>query len=1068
MEPERWQEIERLYHLALEHEESKRATFLEQACGGDEALRREVESLLAYEKPAETFMEAPSLGRAALTQEQTSPGPASEIGPGMVGKTVSHYRVMEKLGGGGMGVVYKAQDTRLGRYVALKFLPEVGVGLAPPRPPQGVALPDRAALERFKREAQAASALNHPNICTIHDIGEYEGRPFIAMELLEGETLKERIAKPLTPSPSPQGRREPKSLEELPSPLGRGWSRAVVPGEGARAAPFAIVTLLELAIQIADGLDAAHQKGIIHRDIKPANIFVTTRGQAKILDFGLAKLSRTNSPRPLGGEGVPRSGAGEGVSPQDVPTASIDPDALTNPGTAIGTVAYMSPEQIRGEKVDTRTDLFSFGAVLYEMGTGKQAFRGSTSGAIFGAILHEAPTAPLELNPDLSFELERIINKALEKDREVRYQVASEMRADLKRLKRDTDSGRMITGAELPTRRRDAVAISLPVSKRWTLLVGAILAGLVIVSALGWYTWQRWGPRPELEQRRLTANPPENRIGGAGISPDGKYLAYSDQTGIHVKVIQTGETHALTPQVRNDSGGGQARTPAVHRAVWSITESSWFPDSMALLASMEEGKGSSIWKLSILGGTPQKLRDGATAQSVSPDGSLIAFTVGGAPLRSELWVMDLKGDDARRITTSDAGTWFLGAIWSPSARRLATLTRRGSNGCTVDSFDLAGGHPATSLSDRDMCRNWSGILWLSDGRMIYSRGESSPNQGDDNLWELPVDPDTGKPEGKARRLTDWVGFTLGGLSATNDGKRLAFVKGRIWSNVYVGELEAMGKRLKTPRRLTVDENRDFLAGWTADSKAVLFHSDRNGRFDVFKQALDQDSPEPLLTAPASRPRLSPDGSWILYSAPGSGHENIGPAPQRLMRSPVSGGPGQLVLEGEGILDYHCARTPAHVCVVEESRAEQKQVVFTTFDPEKGRGHEFGRISARPDLSLDWDLSPDGSHIAYSRSDEDEGRIHFLSLSGATIADLAVQGWHRFYGINWAPDGQGLFVTSNPANAVNILYLDLRGHPYPLWQHEGEFVCWGMPSPDGRYLAISIPTYDANIWMIENF
>ena len=334
MEPERWQEIERLYHAALEHEESKRAEFLEQACGGDEALRREVESLLAYEKPAEAFMEVPSVGRAALTQEQTSPGPAAEMGLGMVGKTVSHYRIMEKLGGGGMGVVYKAQDTRLGRFVALKFLPEVGLGPVPAMGrPHGALLPDRAALERFKREAQAASALNHPNICTIHDIGEYEGRPFIAMELLEGETLKQRIARPLTPSPSPPGRGEPKSLGVLASHLGRGWSRAVGPGEGARAAPFAIDTLLELAIQIADGLDAAHQKGIIHRDIKPANIFVNRRGRAKILDFGLAKLTGIAGRlrRPAGvpppvEPGFAPAGPPQGVALQEMRTASLDPE----------------------------------------------------------------------------------------------------------------------------------------------------------------------------------------------------------------------------------------------------------------------------------------------------------------------------------------------------------------------------------------------------------------------------------------------------------------------------------------------------------------------------------------------------------------------------------------------------------------------------------------------------------------------------------------------------------------------------------------------------------------------
>src|SRR6516162_6869109 len=283
----------------------------------------------------------------------------------MVGRTISHYRIIEKLGGGGMGVVYKAQDTKLGRFVALKFLPET---LAE----------DRQALERFQREAQAASALNHPNICTIYDIDEFEGQPFIAMELLEGQTLRERIAAgqpPLVPAQRrPQG------------------------------APLRIDTLLDLAIQIADGLDAAHSKGIIHRDVKPANIFVTTRGQAKILDFGLAKLTHPNttSPRPLGGEGAPSIGAGEGVAVgQDTPTASIDREQLTSPGTAMGTVAYMSPEQARGEEVDSRTDLFSFGAVLYEMACGRPAFRGTTTLVIFTSILKEDPSPPSQINPEI-------------------------------------------------------------------------------------------------------------------------------------------------------------------------------------------------------------------------------------------------------------------------------------------------------------------------------------------------------------------------------------------------------------------------------------------------------------------------------------------------------------------------------------------------------------------------------------------------------------------------------------------------------------------------------------------
>jgi eukaryotic-like serine/threonine-protein kinase len=892
----------------------------------------------------------------------------------VIGEIISHYRIVEKLGGGGMGVVYKAEDIRLGRLAALKFLPD-DVGHDP------------QALERFRREARAASALNHPNICTIYEIDEFDGRAFIAMELLEGQTLKQVI-------------------------MGR---------------PLEIETVLELGIQIADALDAAHSKGIVHRDIKPGNIFVSNRGQAKMLDFGLAKVAL----KPVMG------------ADSSQPTVTME-EHLTSPGTAVGTIAYMSPEQVRGKELDARSDLFSFGAVLYEMCTGMLPFRGDTSGVIFEAILNRAPTPPVRLNPGVPRQLEEIIDKALEKDRDIRCQSAAELRADLKRLRRDTESGRVSTDVPLGGPRS---------GRRLSFKFAITAAALIVCLALGWLAWRASSksstPTTAASMQRLTTNPSENPITASAISPEGKYLAYADKTGTYLRLLSTGEVHALLPKAQ------------------AVAFLGWFPDGTRLLASSPAPSGNklALWVLSAFGGNPRQLSDEGWSASVSPDGSQITFlkSVTYGETGAELWLMEADGGNQRKIVSSSGQEVFGSPAWSPDGRWVAyekfepgPYSSRGE----IEAFNIERQTKNVILTEPRL--DW-GLKWLADGRLLFSLDESS--QGNSNLWALPMDVNTGRSTGKPVRISSGDGYTIQ-PSVTSDGKHLTFNRVSPQEDVYVAEFSLKGPRISTPRRLTLDDADDLPFDWTPDNKAVLFTSNRTGAVNIFRQKIDETSAEMLVFGPEPKTvcRLNPDGTQILYVVVKNPRDSS--APVRLVRAPINGGPAQTVLEAPGIGNQQCSRAPAAVCVF--SQQKPKEFVFSTFDPLNGNAHQVAKLEA-PKAGWAWSLSPDGTLIAFLAFGINDSRIRFLSPSGAPAREITVKGWNGFTTVDWAADGKGMFVTSSPTGRTStLLYVDLMGNAHSLWQVDSYQPAWAIPSRNGKYLAIPAPTIESNVWMVENF
>ena len=1001
MESARWAQIEELFHQVVECDPNRRAALLDEACNSDSELRREVETLLSHEASAHDHVQA-------AVHSEVVP-----FGSSLEGQIVSHYRVLQALGSGGMGLVYEAEDTKLGRRVALKFLPDESAK-------------DPAALARFEREARAASALEHPNICPIYEFGEHQGQPFLVMQLLEGKTLRELL----------QERR----LSAPQSNSDAAKHRTALPLEQT----------LDLTIQISAGLNAAHRRGIVHRDVKPANIFVSSNGEIKILDFGLAKLtlSGVDALDPTGHDRHTRNREGGDAS------ATLDP-LLSRTGATMGTVGYMSPEQARGEKLDARTDVFSFGLVLYEMTTGHRAFEGDTGLALHEAILTKPAIPARRLNPDVPVRLESLINRALEKDREKRYQNVSDIRTELEAIKADLAPKNL--------------------SRRWTLSVG-VSATMLIAVALFWYARRAAlspQPLPDVKLTQLTANAAENQVTGGNISPDGKLLAYTDGQGVHVRTIGTDELRSLA----------LPKTEA--NLVWQTI--AWFPDNDRFLVNGHavsenttewSSLGSSVWVFSARGAPPRKLRDDAVGSSVSPAGELIAFGTNKKTVLgdSELWMMSPNGERARKVYQSDAGVGVCCLTFFPDGERAGYIVQA-DTGDFAMSLYLKGGPPSVWVPAADWKRMGDGTF-LPDGSWLYADQCGKAERADTpcSFWMERRDPRTGKLIEAPRKITTLVGFSTFGPTSSVNGKRVAFLRMSNRNASYIAHLEAASTRVSNAKRVTLEElGEDTVINWAADSKTLILIHNRAEHYTLLKQAINSDTAEPITPREEGlleNAIVSPDQKWVLFQVFPAPAEDTIRTIVKVMRVPISGGTPELIFSMHNGGSISCAKPPSKMCVVAEESPDRKTMIVTSFDPIRGRGDELMRLDLGPytkngvslgTSALLFDVSPDGTRLAIARGSS--APIEIFSLRGQHLSVTPKIGnmWPLF----WAADGRGLFVAKHLYDGTELLHVGLNGRIHSLWKSHGES-CYGVPSPDGRRIAIFDSQVTANMWMMENF
>jgi eukaryotic-like serine/threonine-protein kinase len=887
MTPELWQRLKPLFHAALQESAENRVAFIKNACGGDTALEAHLRQLLEAEQRDSGSLDAPLANindfldkGGRLESDDPGSGPLPIVRP-MVGQIISHYRIVEMLGGGGMGVVYKAEDSSLGRFVALKFIPD---HLAQ----------DSQVLERFRREARAASALNHPHICTIHEIGEQDGKVFIAMELMEGATLKHRIAgKPLP-------------LDEV----------------------------LEWGTEIADALGAAHAKGIVHRDIKPANIFVTRRGHVKILDFGLVKL-------------LPA----DGLSASATPTASKR-EQLTQSGTAMGTVPYMSPEQVRGEEMDARTDLFSFGVVLYEMVTGVLPFRGETAVVVGEAILNRTQVPPVRLNPDVPLRLEEIIDKALEKDRKLRYQSATDLQTDLQRLARDTSRSHWVASSSRQEQEKTkALPPVKPKSRKPYYYVAAAALILAVAAAFLFRRSSPAGAPASKEWEQLTFF--TDSAVYPTLSPDGRMLAFirGDNSfvtagDLYVKLLPGGEpvqlTHDSKPKLAPSFSPDNSRISYGHGNIWDTWEVpvlggephlllpnssslTWIEGGKRLLFSeikeglhmavvtTDDGRGNSRDVY-----VPAGERSMAHHSYLSPDGRWVLIVEMDS--RTEIIpcrIVPFDGSNVIRVVGPPNGACLSGA-WSPDGKWVyltaktdtfhiwrqrfpdgqpeqftfgptsqegiamapdgkSLITSVGTEDRSVWLHDKDGDHPISFEGSTSLPR------FSSDGHSLYFL-KAIGQTGRDELWVK--DLNSGK-EQKILKDYPLQEYSAGrdikpAYSVSRDGKEVAFSMKD--ENGHTNLWIAPTNRRSSPVRISsaaVEDLPIFLPNGD-----LIFRAIEGGSSFIYRMKPDgtdrrKITSERILDIAS----VSPDGRWVVAGSPNSDEEH----PASMKAFPVDGG-----------------------------------------------------------------------------------------------------------------------------------------------------------------------------------